>query len=215
MTGECSTPFGINGRNSSLDRNGIATPLLGAQRLSASTEGTRPASDLRCGTLFSAQRLSASTEGTHVQPLDTGTRWPVLNAFRHQRKELTVRRVRLHDRAVTCSTPFGINGRNTRPATVAACSAAQRAQRLSASTEGTPRPSGDLSSLARVLNAFRHQRKEHQAYDHDHDHVYGSAQRLSASTEGTRRSCRGHDSERVAVLNAFRHQRKEHSRARL
>ena len=36
----------------------------------------------------------------------------VLNAFRHQRKELLVdgRRRRMH---VQCSTPFGINGRNS------------------------------------------------------------------------------------------------------
>ena len=60
---------------------------------------------------------------------------PVLNAFRHQRKE----RFRFLSHTLTrymCSTPFGINGRN---ASRAAGSGDQvdSAQRLSASTEGT------------------------------------------------------------------------------
>ena len=154
----CSTPFGINGRNSTgpwamwLQRGS-------AQRLSASTEGTRPFSStvasirVLCSTPFGINgRNSAS--GLHLLCWNV-----VLNAFRHQRKELIGHGRRSLPRC-TCSTPFGINGRNSRayrPILLrhGLCSTpfgingenstefrltllpSLRAQRLSASTEGT------------------------------------------------------------------------------
>ena len=168
-----------------------------------------------CGSRFesvdSAQRLSASTEGTP----------------------------RTVDRAPSaveqCSTPFGINGRNT----VARASRRHRgcrcAQRLSASTEGTrAAATGPPGGTVRVLNAFRHQRKEHavmpptaqlhwlvlNAFRHQRKEHCASrriaadcrtcAQRLSASTEGTQPQTARLVRPTVDVLNAFRHQRKEH-----
>ena len=78
------------------------------QRKDHVQQGSRPP---RC---MGAQRLSASTEGSPSQPgSGKAPGGGVLNAFRHQRKD--------HPRAggriavaVTCSTPFGINGRITR-----------------------------------------------------------------------------------------------------
>ena len=178
----CSTPFGINGRNTSwLPKRPTASGC--AQRLSASTEGTRG--------------LATFTTKTKK----------VLNAFRHQRKEHSRRGDKVCMTEM-CSTPFGINGRNT-TSIAAASLAVFGAQRLSASTEGTLAPRGffvaarscaqrlsastegtrprrvPAESLCGVLNAFRHQRKEHEH----------------------RRWC---DLLLSLVLNAFRHQRKEH-----
>ena len=131
----------------------------------------------------------------------------MLNAFRHLRKEHRDVREQLTD-PVLCSTPFGIYGRNThalqvRAIEVDSCSTPfgiygrntgcqariltvlVSAQRLSASTEGTPQRNGGESPWRDVLNAFRHLRKEHR------NHVIGF-DRLQS------------------VLNAFRHLRKEH-----
>ncbi len=86
----CSTPFGINGRNSSARCNREERLHEGAQRLSASTEGTLDPLATRPGRYGSAQRLSASTEGTLGIPQTGGPGIQVLNAFRHQRKELSI-----------------------------------------------------------------------------------------------------------------------------
>jgi len=202
----------------------------------------------------------------------------VLNAFRHQRKEhkpTAPRRTPIF----WCSTPFGINGRNTGRKALAVVnrkmcstpfgingrntflrlslhSVMTSAQRLSASTEGTP-SSTVLQPLARygaqrlsastegtqkgrtmnedqrlVLNAFRHQRKEHPVRSLGRRTARDRAQRLSASTEGTlegppgcgksarcstpfgingrNTNGRRRPGPAAAVLNAFRHQRKEH-----
>ena len=59
-----------------------------------------------------AQRLSASTEGTLGRRHEQDRRFRVLNAFRHQRKEHGTIDVDPQP-AIMCSTPFGINGRNT------------------------------------------------------------------------------------------------------
>src|SRR5689334_10119499 len=108
------------------------------------------------------------------------------------------------------------------------------AQRLSASTEGSPDVgSAKVRSLG-VLNAFRHLRKVHAAQKGCVAPA-ACAQRLSASTEGSRlgalivimwqiRAQRlsastegspvrsGPSASFVRVLNAFRHLRKVHSR---
>ncbi len=74
---------------------------------------------------------------------------------------------------------------------------------------GTPPRAARPGSPTGVLNAFRHQRKEHRPCDTSRMFASG-AQRLSASTEGTpvRSRCRNTG---LSVLNAFRHQRKEHT----
>ena len=205
----------------------------GAQRLSASTEGTPALCDVAVSVIWCAQRLSASTEGTL-----TSSCMPAVYALQ-------------------CSTPFGINGRNTPRDRPKPC-ARTCAQRLSASTEGTRRSTRQSGGCnGEVLNAFRHQRKEHCRPVHTDRSTTGaqrlsastegtrrivaswqrfrwSAQRLSASTEGTRRTYLDHwwlksrGAQRLSastegtlpaspycsisrsVLNAFRHQRKEH-----
>ncbi len=200
----CSTPFGINGRNTRIGRPGLEV-LLGAQRLSASTEGTlsgddglqfhgnvlnafrhqRKEHDQRTaarGHKFGAQRLSASTEGTLAR-----------GAF--------------CDADPECSTPFGINGRNTQLSQVGRWER-EGAQRLSASTEGTLWPGPGIWPIrcAQRLSAST----EGTPVQRVSQFLPGfCAQRLSASTEGT--PARGSWSPGSAcVLNAFRHQRKEH-----
>ena len=157
---------------------------LGAQRLSASTNG----SPLRCfGLIFShsgAQRLSASTNGSHcAKSLD------VLDALRAQRlsastngsrNQSRLQPIRLAgaqrlsastngslmyaDEAAApgpCSTPFGINEWITWRTTPHG-RAVGSAQRLSASTNGSRRRMVQLLGTGDVLNAFRHQRMDHK-----------------------------------------------------
>ena len=84
----------------------------------------------------------------------------VLNAFRHQRMDHACR---------------------SRPS-----SASRRAQRLSASTNGSLSASRNRRTSRFVLNAFRHQRMDHHPLKWANCGV-GRAQRLSASTNGSRR----------------------------
>ena len=153
----CSTPFGINGRNSAVPRGyGDGHGVLNAfrhQRKELASTGTRMQRQLgACSTPFGingrntwalpnapspvrcAQRLSASTEGT----LDFG------------RVTKDVRRL--------CSTPFGINGRNHGlAAEITHC--AMCSTPFGINGRNTVRPCGPGRLV--VLNAFRHQRKEH------------------------------------------------------
>ncbi len=133
--GTCSTPFGIYGRNTR-PRPTLRDWARGAQRLSASTEGTHGRRIQGCGVGLRAQRLSASTEGTRPLRGTSPTRLSgVLNAFRHLRKEHLTAPVPTPSRSCAqrlsastegtprekygntrlrpCSTPFGIYGRNT------------------------------------------------------------------------------------------------------
>ena len=152
-----------------------------AQRLSASMEGTLCAEDTACVPSDSAQRLSASMEGTLV-PFRQ-----VPCPYRAQRLSASMegtRRVQqIPNVACQCSTPVGINGRNT--------------VRHGWSRRCRP-----------VLNACRHQWKEHIRSGFSPAMVV-SAQRLSASMEGTR-SLRKRHGQGSWVLNACRHQWKEH-----
>ena len=158
---------------------------------------------------FRAQRLSASTNGSRRQVRPYRRDCLVLNAFRHQRMDHAKRNG--HDAIVgMCSTPFGINEWITR-IVLCGTSAATSAQRLSASTNGSHRLTGGASAagtgcstpfginewitwssrrsrppVAAVLNAFRHQRMDHQQF---------------AESVGL---------ARIEVLNAFRHQRMDH-----
>ena len=85
----CSTPFGINGRNT-----------MGRREWRSLLE--------MCSTPFGINGRNTG-RGPRVlrrQPI-------VLNAFRHQRKKHVAEKV-WQTSWVWCSTPFGINGRNTR-----------------------------------------------------------------------------------------------------
>ena len=249
----CSTPFGINGRNTPPWRPPkTTTSVLNAFRHQRKEhQQQEPEYD----GLVCAQRLSASTEGTHSPPSRSDRSPECSTPFGINGRNTTGSIAEMS--AFMCSTPFGINGRNTlsrRPTllppvcaqrlsastegthidlpetkTAAAC-----AQRLSASTEGTRRCLPRTASGREVLNAFRHQRKEHpgesshdrsrssvlNAFRHqrkEHRHLCRrlhcdvlGAQRLSASTEGTRKVCVSRLDWQL-VLNAFRHQRKEHA----
>ena len=202
----CSTPFGINGRNTGRHWRTRQLPC-GAQRLSASTDETRATLWAMRQKRLSAQRLSASTDET------LAIRLPGLAS-------------------VECSTPFGINGRNTpatcesHPRTVVLnafrhqrtkhgepqpeCGTKGCAQRLSASTDETPPFSEDHHRVIEVLNAFRHQRTKHVP-------VHGGEQRqrrvLNAFRHQRTKHPRPREREDLAleVLNAFRHQRTKHS----
>ena len=227
----CSTPFGINGGNTARPEPtprpipSRSTPF-GINGGNTATNGPAPVSAPLCSTPFGinggnttgipaaasprrcAQRLSASTEGTRLDVCLALSVAPVLNAFRHQRREHGFGQ-NLQIATRQCSTPFGINGGNTprppqRPRGSTECStpfginggnttmrgtldrAVSGAQRLSASTEGTlvevlvahrssvmcstpfginggnTSPARPLRSGFRVLNAFRHQRREHR-----------------------------------------------------
>ncbi len=89
LPSKCSTPFGINGTNRTL-LCWHTCSTAGAQRLSASTEQTALRS-------FTSATLTAR----------------VLNAFRHQRNKQPAT-VRNTSCPTACSTPFGINGTNSR-----------------------------------------------------------------------------------------------------
>ncbi len=133
---------------------------------------------------FCAQRLSASTEGTPCRRF-------------------------IDDIIDACSTPFGIYGRNTIGISLSRIRETS-AQRLSASTEGTRGKRGNRCDQARVLNAFRHLRKEHAL-------LQAQQWRGPSVLNAFRHLRKEHDWRGLAwffchtVLNAFRHLRKEHS----
>ena len=92
---------------------------------------------------------------------------------------------------------------------MAAQTASLGAQRLAASTEKPHRfPIGRVSA-AIVLNALRHQRKNHSMQVRWPFEPQLGAQRLAASTEKPRPVRVGND-RITGVLNALRHQRKNH-----
>ena len=106
-----------------------------------------------------AQRLSASTNCSLDRFNFTQFGQIVLNAFRHQRTVHFGGHVHMLA-LLACSTPFGINELFT------ACVASQLrsirgAQRLSASTNCSLEPTRSTPTGNQVLNAFRHQRTDH------------------------------------------------------
>jgi len=108
-----------------------------AQRLSASEERTlslravAPVWESRCSTPFGIRGKDTKGRSTCCHTL-----YPVLNAFRHQRKGHEIWTID-GPRPAQCSTPFGIRGKDTIQ-TVGVCQVNDA-----------------------VLNAFRHQRKGH------------------------------------------------------
>ena len=181
---KCSTPCGINGRNTTSATAATATENPCAQRLAASTDGTHDSANITGAWEPCAQRLAASTDGTPPKRprLVLGSR--VLNALRHQRTEhtdihrdvlqgLVVLNALRHQRTEH-GIPHWPNWRRH------PC-----AQRLAASTDGTPVGVVLRVRDVPVLNALRHQRTEH--------HLPGRYLQTL-----------------VLVLNALRHQRTEH-----
>jgi len=202
----CSTPYGINGRNTGLAgilrvaqqvlnalrhqrkehaRTARCVPPedQGAQRLTASTEGTRATLGITVTRNSVLNALRHQRKEHCCSPLSASRSIRVLNALRHQRKEHGCRSILQflgefvlnalrHQRkehsvagagvalVLMCSTPYGINGRNT-ASNRSAVPQSRSAQRLTASTEGTPDAQFTAGKHLHVLNALRHQRKEH------------------------------------------------------
>ena len=202
----CSTPFGINGRNTARPRVRCRMSPC-AQRLSASTEGTPQSANFAapprwCSTPFGINGRNTDRSGCRLRSSQRCSTPFGING-RNTHGSTYSNSMRL-----TCSTPFGINGRNTRTrqrGSRRACCA----QRLSASTEGTREHDNEDRGVLAVLNAFRHQRKEHRGRSTS-ARMASCAQRLSASTEGTQKLTPAMQAM-LKVLNAFRHQRKEHA----
>ncbi len=154
----CSTPFGINERITSPSHSRPKPPFTCSTPFGINERITNNAT-IREHWERSAQRLSASTKESLAGFANLRGAYGVLNAFRHQRKNhlrLGIIRVR----KLLCSTPFGINERITcQRQTVETCPAC--AQRLSASTKESPPSPVCRLVIHVVLNAFRHQRKNH------------------------------------------------------
>ncbi len=178
---QCSTPFGIN-------------------------EGITPDLIEPCILAGSAERLSASTKESRLGVVAEAVPPRVLNAFRHQRRNHS---------SVDCSRPnlssaqrLSASTKESRESSCLKNSVPTCAQRLSASTKDSPRvinysdgctwcstPFGinegitmdeiEIAGDVCVLNAFRHQRRNH-----------------------IESKCRSGQSS--VVLNAFRHQRRNH-----
>ena len=183
-----------------------------------------------CILFLCAQRLSASTNGSLTRrhyPLLLGF---VLNAFRHQRMDHPIIG-RAFAKLSTCSTPFGINewitrcgfscvpdrlraqrlSASTNGSQCTSCcghETRQGAQRLSASTNGSPSQLHSPRMRLRVLNAFRHQRMDHNPLAVD------AFADLECSTPFGINEWITHTQNLVfialVVLNAFRHQRMDH-----
>ena len=206
----CSTPFGvIVGFTRKRPPNWSRRRVLNAFRRHRRVHATAGRS--RCAGPHGAQRLSASSSGSrHRADRLAPVRRRVLNAFRRHRR--VHRRERVVPRSrVRCSTPFGVivGFTDVTPRFVRLMTGAQRlsasssgslailrptpddlnegAQRLSASSSGSPSPESDRKNDRRRC-----------------------AQRLSASSSGSHGT-----SDRPAadldVLNAFRRHRRVHS----
>ena len=212
----------------------LAVYCGGAQRLSASSSGSRAPGRRSPPSTTCAQRLSASSSGSlddgdplrrrplrvlnafrrhrRVHRRDVGHHRPrhrVLNAFRRHRRVHHGAEVAARDR-LRCSTPFGvIVGFTVGPddhdlPEFAVLNAFRRHRRVHV-------PGVQVEPLAgQVLNAFRRHRRVHAAVGAVGPGL-GSAQRLSASSSGSRNDP---DSEAYVreVLNAFRRHRRVHTR---
>ena len=183
---QCSTPFGIRGRITQLGRQGLAdlglvlnafrhqrqdhvdesAPRIGKVEPCSTPFGIRGrittsrclARPWRCS---GAQRLSASEAGSLLH-------WRQPHPDPKGAQRLSASEAGSHGQALVdfltqpkCSTPFGIRGRITQE------------------------QEGGKRAQLRVLNAFRHQRQDHQSNWNGYLRV-------------------------LRVLNAFRHQRQDH-----
>ena len=128
--------------------------------------------------------------------------------MRHQRKN----HLRKHVKGTTakeCSTPCGINGKTTKRIERRFWKRPNGAQRLAASTEKPPTRLAGKSAPQVVLNALRHQRKNHEPKS-----IASVSWPLCSTPCGINGKTTGQGYERLrvlpAVLNALRHQRKNH-----
>ncbi len=133
----CSTPYGIKGR---------ITPALSARVRRSS----------------SAQRLTASTEESRGIASDRGQVRLVLNALRHQRKNHSTA-MRGHAQLSTCAQRLTASKEES-PAydRLGSSHGVMCAQRLTASTEESRGCRLERCRRSAVLNALRHQRKNHR-----------------------------------------------------
>jgi len=202
----CSTPFGINERTTSSSSVGASVPDS-AQRLSASTKEPLGIHSGGNSSPLCAQRLSASTKEPLLRVLILRRAGTVLNAFRHQRKNHETE----HERAAKARSAQRLSASTKEPLATAPIevSGLAGAQRLSASTKEPPYSSCRLWREWSVLNAFRHQRKNHGPVN-----AKGCAAQLVLNA--FRHQRKNHADNHAlttpnhVVLNAFRHQRKNH-----
>ena len=157
----CSTPFGINGMRHCGRRLRRDRDCRRAQRLSASTESTHR----RIGRLaqprvivLNAFRHQRNRHTCTASCIDAAVH-DVLNAFRHQRNGSRPGDASVHRCSAWCSTPFGINGTDTRPMR---CGRSRDAMcstpfGINGTDHSAARPRVDQH--VDVLNAFRHQRR--------------------------------------------------------
>ncbi len=182
-------------------------PRRGAQRLAASTEKPLTPKSTSIMRVHVLNALRRQRKNHFRRSGRVGVTHRVLNALRHQRKNHHVRAMVCMPLS-WCSTPCGINGKTTSPRSNSH-RRIQRAQRLAASTEKPPseKPSAkpdragaqrlaastekpllkpkSIILLGDVLNALRHQRKNHNL-SQNQVHRVTCAQRLAASTEKPR-----------------------------
>ena len=131
----------------------------------------------------------------------------MLNAFRHQRMNHPRHPHQLTHRL--CAQRLSASTNESPSGSVLLGIALEGAQRLSASTNESRGDWVQCSHVFQVLNAFRHQRMNHDGTRNKH--IRGCcAQRLSASTNESpvQIVCREVSGN---VLNAFRHQRMNHT----
>ncbi len=119
--------------------------------------GVDPGSLYWCGRCILLPPTHPNPNQDTTMPMPNGRK--VLNALRHQRKD---HHENLANQAAfcRCSTPCGINGRTIR-STDRGSRCSLGAQRLAASTEGPWCRRLPVVSWTVVLNALRHQRKDH------------------------------------------------------
>ena len=204
----CSTPFGIRGKNTRLQRQWRRNTLRVLNAFRHQREKHRREKLHHCCRVYVLNAFRHQRE-KHAR---TSSQYPsccsVLNAFRHQR-EKHFRRASASVSVIWCSTPFGIRGKNTRMMDTIKINRVEQC-----STPFGIRGKNTVTRLRStrpvyVLNAFRHQREKHPASDSRHKLQVLGAQRLSASEGKTREVYRQID-RRTFVLNAFRHQREKH-----
>ena len=218
---QCSTPFGINGRNTGrqphAEHAGQVLNAFRHQRKKHAWPLIGPV--FRSSVLpVSAQRLSASTEETHQTRSRPACQERVLNAFRHQRKIHLYRR-RLHTKGIVLNAFRHQRKKHHSDQAQLRITPRNGAQRLSASTEETQPLRYEpefgtinlLESSAQRLSASTEPKTQRRILSVDQREQ--GAQRLSASTEETLVNHILTEHTVKNVLNAFRHQRKKHASA--
>ena len=157
VTSVCSTPFGVIVGFAGRSRRRWGSQEA-AQRLSASSSGSRAGRQLPARELALLNAFSASSSGSRYHPwCHECQSWDLLQRLRRHRRVRAGNGRRVVARWV-CSTPFGVivGFASTRPAMPRRRTAAQR---LSASSSGSPSCTRCRRRCDSLLNAFRRHRR--------------------------------------------------------